>query len=62
MIAEGVETLEQQQLLLNKGCMYFQGYLFGRPVPIVEFEAAFKQKLHILSENFKELHRANARR
>ncbi|MHB8354558.1 MAG: sensor domain-containing protein [Burkholderiales bacterium] len=38
VIAEGVETEEQLQLLLNKGCTSFQGYLFGRPVPIRQFE------------------------
>lgn len=39
VIAEGVETDEQKQLLINKGCRHFQGYLFGKPIPIDEFEA-----------------------
>jgi diguanylate cyclase (GGDEF)-like protein/PAS domain S-box-containing protein len=39
VIAEGVETEEQRQLLINKGCMHFQGYLFGKPMPIEQFEA-----------------------
>src|SRR5450830_754108 len=43
VIAEGVEALEQRSLLLSKGCIYFQGYLFGRPVPIEQFEALLKQ-------------------
>ena len=30
VIAEGVETEEQRQLLLNSGCTHYQGYLFGR--------------------------------
>lgn len=34
VIAEGVETEEQLQLLLNKGCEHFQGYLFSQPIPI----------------------------
>jgi EAL domain-containing protein (putative c-di-GMP-specific phosphodiesterase class I) len=38
VIAEGVETEEQRLLLLNKGCDNFQGYLFGRPVPIEQLE------------------------
>jgi diguanylate cyclase (GGDEF)-like protein len=32
VIAEGVETQEQCDLLLRNGCSHFQGYLFGRPV------------------------------
>lgn len=43
VIAEGVETEEQRQILLNKGCASHQGYLFGKPVPIEAFEASFKQ-------------------
>lgn len=39
VIAEGVETEEQQSILLTSGCTHYQGYLFGRPVPIEEFEA-----------------------
>lgn len=39
VIAEGVETEEQQKFLLSNGCMHYQGYLFGRPVPIQQFEA-----------------------
>jgi diguanylate cyclase (GGDEF)-like protein/PAS domain S-box-containing protein len=42
VIAEGVETEEQQQLLLNKGCTHYQGYLFSKPVPIEQFEALLK--------------------
>ena len=43
VIAEGVETEEQRQLLLENGCTNYQGYLFGRPVPIAQFEALLKQ-------------------
>jgi diguanylate cyclase (GGDEF)-like protein/PAS domain S-box-containing protein len=39
VIAEGVETEPQRQLLLHQGCTSFQGYLFGKPLPISEFEA-----------------------
>jgi diguanylate cyclase (GGDEF)-like protein/PAS domain S-box-containing protein len=42
IIAEGVETEEQRQLLLECGCSRFQGYYFGRPLPIELFEAALK--------------------
>jgi diguanylate cyclase (GGDEF)-like protein/PAS domain S-box-containing protein len=38
IIAEGVETEQQRQLIASKGCYNYQGYLFGRPVPIDEFE------------------------
>ena len=43
VIAEGVETEEQRQLLLGIGCAHYQGYLFGKPVPIEQFDALLKQ-------------------
>ena len=39
VIAEGVETEAQRECLNKLGCHNYQGYLFGRPVPIDEFEA-----------------------
>lgn len=33
VIAEGVETVEQRDCLVGHGCYFYQGYLFGRPVP-----------------------------
>ncbi len=39
VIAEGVETELQRNLLTAAGCSRFQGYLIGRPAPIAEFEA-----------------------
>ncbi len=33
IVAEGVETTEQQQLLTRLGCNTLQGYLLGRPLP-----------------------------
>jgi EAL domain-containing protein (putative c-di-GMP-specific phosphodiesterase class I) len=43
VIAEGVETEGQRQLLLENGCTHYQGFLFGRPVAIEQFEAILKQ-------------------
>ena len=38
VVAEGIETAEQRDLLTSAGCDYGQGYLFSRPVPATEFE------------------------
>lgn len=43
IIAEGVETEAQRQLLLDIGCADYQGYLFSKPVPIEQFDALIKQ-------------------
>lgn len=38
VIAEGVETSEQRDFLAGHGCHAYQGYFFGRPMPLGEFE------------------------
>ena len=39
VIAEGVETLGQQQFLMQNGCHLFQGYLFSEPMSAEAFGA-----------------------
>ncbi len=41
VIAEGVETEQQKQILVLRGCQQYQGYLFGKPMPIEKFDALF---------------------
>lgn len=44
VIAEGVETAEQHDRLESFGCDYYQGYLFGRPLPADRFEELVRSR------------------
>jgi diguanylate cyclase (GGDEF)-like protein len=50
-VAEGVETVEQLEILRALGCEQSQGYLHGRPVPAEQFEGllglAFQAPLRV---------------
>ena len=37
VICEGVETVEQAEMLMEIGCNYAQGYLYSKPIPLGEF-------------------------
>lgn len=41
LLAEGIETEAQRQLLLQMGCPYGQGYLLSAALPVAEFESRF---------------------
>ena len=43
-IAEGVETKEQKDYLLEKGCDIIQGYYYAKPMPEEEFEEYMKKE------------------
>ena len=47
VIAEGVETEAQLQILRNLGCTLVQGYYFSRPLHPTEFEAVLLSKSEI---------------
>lgn len=38
VIAEGVEERAQRELLEQLGCVHYQGFLYGKPMPLSEFE------------------------
>jgi diguanylate cyclase (GGDEF)-like protein/PAS domain S-box-containing protein len=44
VIAEGVELEAQRDLLANRGCHAYQGYLFSRPLPLEQFELLLRQR------------------
>ncbi len=43
VIAEYVETEEERQLLKDMGCDWYQGYLFGKPLPLEDFIKNLKE-------------------
>lgn len=49
VVAEGIETAEQQALLTNMGCAYLQGFLFARPLPVDKVAVLLQQKRFTLS-------------
>jgi diguanylate cyclase (GGDEF)-like protein/PAS domain S-box-containing protein len=44
VIAEGIETADQADLLLDLGCMYAQGFHFSRPMAAPDFRAAMSSR------------------
>ncbi|MBB5016912.1 diguanylate cyclase (GGDEF)-like protein/PAS domain S-box-containing protein [Chitinivorax tropicus] len=43
VVAEGVETEQQRNLLIGAQCDYAQGYWYSRPVPATEFDLLLQQ-------------------
>ncbi|MBK6295227.1 MAG: EAL domain-containing protein [Rhodoferax sp.] len=51
VIAEGVETEEQRAVLERLGCLSYQGFLAGKPMPLREFEELATQAMSALVNN-----------
>ncbi|MDD4855284.1 MAG: EAL domain-containing protein [Sulfuricurvum sp.] len=49
VIAEGVETQEQRDMLAKIGCYAYQGYWFSRPLALEEFEVFHKRAMSEVS-------------
>jgi diguanylate cyclase (GGDEF)-like protein len=45
VIAEGVETAAQRDCLASAGCHAYQGYYFGRPLPVAQLEQALHRQM-----------------
>ncbi len=47
VVAEGVETQEQVDFLLQKGCHCVQGYFYSKPLSLDDIEQLFQDKMSI---------------
>ena len=54
VLAEGVETAGQLEVLRDSGCDYIQGYYFSRPIPASEM-LPYLQDRHLINEQHLEL-------
>ena len=45
VITEGVEAQDQVDFLKAYGCDIFQGYYFAKPMPIMEFEMQYLNRV-----------------
>lgn len=44
IIAEGVETIKEVELLKSIGCDYIQGFYYSKPLPIDEYNSIYRNK------------------
>lgn len=44
VVAEGIETKQQESILREMQCHMGQGYLYGKPMPVAEFERNYLHK------------------
>jgi EAL domain-containing protein (putative c-di-GMP-specific phosphodiesterase class I) len=49
VVAEGVETIEQEELLRSRGCDEVQGYLYAKPLPAVELVELIEERTRAAS-------------
>ncbi len=49
VVAEGVETTAQRDLLIGAGCDFGQGYLFARPMPAQALDVLLARKANLLA-------------
>lgn len=54
VIAEGVENVEQRDLLLKLGVQYGQGYYFGRPMPLESFAQMYEEQIRVQADRRAE--------
>ncbi|NCB91534.1 MAG: EAL domain-containing response regulator [Clostridia bacterium] len=47
VVAEGVETEEQIEVLRSMGCNYVQGFYYAKPMPKSEFEALLQKSITV---------------
>ena len=52
VIAEGVENVEQKEMLNSMNCELIQGYLYARPMPELDFEKYLEDKTIDLFESY----------
>jgi EAL domain-containing protein (putative c-di-GMP-specific phosphodiesterase class I) len=51
VVAEGVETLEQYNILLDMNCHFGQGYLFSKPLTRPQVDELINDMLRYSEEN-----------
>lgn len=54
VVAEGVETENQLNLLRQAGCDLVQGYYFSRPLPPEEFETLIQKELELQKQEAEQ--------
>lgn len=53
-VAEGVETQQQVDFLIPKGCYYAQGYFYSKPVLFEDYLKMLKEQGTVSSQNFPQ--------
>jgi diguanylate cyclase len=51
LIAEGVETQQQAEVLLAQGCHVMQGFLYSRPIPYEQMTELLSKVIMVKQQN-----------